>query len=413
MSGKPRRRAVRLILIVLVGVVALVGIWGWTAEHALRRRLAELQELGFPVTVADLHAQSSGNGKQATELIQALSRELSAVDPNWQDLLSSETVGAGRPTEEESARMRAIVENSRARELCRQWAELPGDEPYAALDGPSDFMEGLLPVISDVRNGYRYLSVSVRYYRSRGEVDRGMDDIVTGLCGLRRGPPCLVGHLVRVACLRLMLREAAETLSAGHVGDDAWNALDAGLAELDVNRWWEEAIRSERAYGLDQMERTLPLGRYGPARPMYQNTLTYYLDTLDYYQSWRPEASDNPAERPPAKGFSPWNKVVDLLVPAVEVSQNAGRTALAEIRCLRVQLRIWKRTAAAGEKAEITWNAIDLPEADKTDPFSRQPLTIRRTEEGWVVYSVGRDLRDDGGEFEDQADVGMRVAFRR
>lgn len=413
MSGKPRRRAVTLILIVLVGVVALVAIWGWTAERALHRRLAELQERGFPVTVADLDAQSSGNGKQATELIQALSRELLAVDPNWQDLLSSENVGDGRPTEEEAARMRAIAEDSRARELCRQWAELPGDEPYAGFGTQGDFVERLLPVISDVRNGYRYLSVSARYYRSRGELGRAMDDILIGLRGLRRGTPCLVGHLVRVACLRLMLREAAETLSAGHVGDDAWNALDAGLAELDVNRWWEEAIRSERAYGLDQMERTLPLGRYRLARPLYQNTLTYYLDTLDYYQSWRPDASDNAAEKPPAKGFSPWNKVVDLLAPAVEASQNAALTALAEIRCLRVQLRILKRTAAAGEEAEVTWDAIDLPEADKTDPFSRQPLTIRSTEEGWVVYSVGRNLQDDGGEFEDQEDVGARVAFQR
>ncbi|MGQ9913027.1 MAG: hypothetical protein ACUVQQ_01645 [Thermogutta sp.] len=413
MSSKPLRRFVTLIFGVLAGVGVLAGLWGWTAERTLNRRLAELQEQGAPITVAELDAQSHPNGKRATELVQALSRELAATDPNWQDLLSSETAGADQPTEEEAARMRAIVESPRARELCRQWAELPGDQPYAALDGQNDFMERLLPIMSDVRNGYRYLSVSARYWRSQGEVDRAMDDIVTGLRGLRRGPPCWVGHLVRVACLRLMLREAADTLSAGRIGDEAWNALDAGLTELDVNRWWKEAIRSERAYGLDQMERQLAFARYWPARPMYQNTVAYYLDTLDSYQSWSPDGPDNATKKPLAKRFSPWNKLVDLLTPAVEASQNAGRTALAEIRCLRVQLRILKQTAAEGEQAEITWDAIDLTEADKTDPFSRQPLTIRRTDEGWIVYSVGRNLLDDGGEFGDQEDVGVRVALPR
>jgi len=33
-----------------------------------------------------------------------------------------------------------------------------------------------------------------------------------------------------------------------------------------------------------------------------------------------------------------------------------------------------------------------------TDPYSRQPYMYRRTDRGYIVYSIGDDLRDDGGD---------------
>lgn len=53
------------------------------------------------------------------------------------------------------------------------------------------------------------------------------------------------------------------------------------------------------------------------------------------------------------------------------------------------------------------------------DPFTTdQPLLAKRTDDGWVVYSVGPDGEDDGGPLPPEADsveghddIGLRLAF--
>jgi len=415
MSDKPLGKVMLWILALPACAGMLFGIWGWASESRLHRRLAELRDQGIPVAIADLDAQSAHDGRQAVELVRALNRELRGVDPNWQDLCSSEIMGEGGTplAEEVSARMRAIAENARARELLRQLAELPGHELYAAPGEQGDLMERFIDVMGDIRGVYRYLSVSAHFYRSTGAADRAMDDVLAAARTLRRGGPCLVGHLLRVACLNIVVFEAAETLSAGTFGKETLDALDARLAELDVHQWWREAVLSERAYGLDQFERHLAFARYWPIRPMYNNTLAYYLDTLDYYQHYGLNTPDTATAKPPHKGFSVWNRLVDLVIPAVQASQDASRTGIARIRSLRVQLRIVKQAAEQGAPTEVAWESIDLPAEEKTDPFSGKPLLIRRTDSGWVVYSVGKNLQDDGGKLDDQSDVGVRITFSR
>lgn len=413
MFHKPTRKVIPVISACLGIGGIFFALWVWAADRNPHRRLTALTEQGIPITVADLDAQSAHDGMQATELVRALMAELAATDSGWQDLLSSDTVIAGAPTDEELARMRAIAENPHARELFRQLAELPGEEPYAALGTQGDFMERLLGVISDVRGVYRYLCVSAHYHRLQGKPERSMEDVLLSLRTLRRGAPCLVGNLVRVACLRITLREAADTLSAGRFPSETLNALDARLAELDVHRWWEEALRSEGAYGLDQMERQMSFARYWPASVMYYSTVDYYLDVLDYYRQHGLEVPGKTAAPSPQKSFSAWNKLVDLALPAFEAGQNAGRTAVAEIRCLRAHVRIVEQANEKGGKAEIAWESIDLPEGEKVDPFTGTPLLLRPVDDGWLVYSVGTNLRDDGGKFDGQEDVGLRVSLPR
>lgn len=415
MSAKTLGKVVVWTIALIACAGTLFGIWGWASESKLHRRLVELRDQGTPLALSDLDARSAHDGRQAFELVQALNEELRGVDADWQDLCSPAILGEGGTpiAEEVSARMRAVAEHARARELLRQLADLPGKEPYAVPGEQGDWTDRLLPVLGQVRGVYRYLSVSAGFFRSTGRADRAMDDVLAAARTLRRGPPCLVGHLVRVASLNIVLFEAAATLSAGTFGNETLDALDARLAELDVRQWWREAVLSERAYGLDQLERRLGFARYWPLRPMYNNTLAYYVDTLDHYQQCGLNAPETATEEPPRGGLSLWNQLVDLMIPAVQASQDAGRTALAGIRSLRVQLRIIKQAAEQGEPMVAPWESIDLPVEEKTDPFSGEPLLIRRTDSGWVVYSVGKNHQDDGGKLDDQSDTGVRIKFSR
>jgi hypothetical protein len=50
---------------------------------------------------------------------------------------------------------------------------------------------------------------------------------------------------------------------------------------------------------------------------------------------------------------------------------------------------------------------LKLPRGFTTDPFDGQPLRLKHTPEGWIVYSVHRDRSDDGGDFNGLKDAGV------
>ena len=61
----------------------------------------------------------------------------------------------------------------------------------------------------------------------------------------------------------------------------------------------------------------------------------------------------------------------------------------------------------AGDAAEPALADLGLPADVTTDPFNDEPLHIRKLPTGWLIYSVGADLKDDGGDLTDYHDVGV------
>ena len=50
---------------------------------------------------------------------------------------------------------------------------------------------------------------------------------------------------------------------------------------------------------------------------------------------------------------------------------------------------------------------LKLPADATIDPYSGQPLKLKHSELGWVVYSVLENGVDDGGNFKDLKDYGV------
>ena len=48
-----------------------------------------------------------------------------------------------------------------------------------------------------------------------------------------------------------------------------------------------------------------------------------------------------------------------------------------------------------------------LPADATIDPFNGAPLHLAKLSEGWLIYSVGANLKDDGGDLVDKKDVGL------
>ena len=62
----------------------------------------------------------------------------------------------------------------------------------------------------------------------------------------------------------------------------------------------------------------------------------------------------------------------------------------------------------AGQTDEPTLADLGLPTEVTTDPFNGRPLVLKKTADGWLIYSVGTNQKDDGGQVDDERiDVGL------
>lgn len=99
----------------------------------------------------------------------------------------------------------------------------------------------------------------------------------------------------------------------------------------------------------------------------------------------------------------------------------AEREAVVRAARVAVALELWR--AVEGTLPE----SLDILGSREvaTDPFTGHPLKYMRIDGGYVIYSVGRDERDDGGKLDPEPkrgvplanalppDIGVRVVYRR
>lgn len=78
-----------------------------------------------------------------------------------------------------------------------------------------------------------------------------------------------------------------------------------------------------------------------------------------------------------------------------------GRT-LAESRSIRITLAL---NADPDSLQRNDWNqdyliGLGVPESATIDPFTDEPMIVKRENDRWLVYSRGKNLVDDGGDAE-------------
>ena len=97
--------------------------------------------------------------------------------------------------------------------------------------------------------------------------------------------------------------------------------------------------------------------------------------------------------------------LTDLLLPSIEAAHNATVQTAATQRCLHVLISV---TRLEQQGVQVTGLAeLRLPVEETTDPFTGKPLVMKRLPAGWMIYSVGRNGNDDGGQLEQRLDVGL------
>jgi tetratricopeptide (TPR) repeat protein len=409
------KRILKWTAIVLGGLIAVLlianAVFVWRSGRALEKRLQAIRGEGCPVRLADLTCERIPPEENAAVYLRRARQNLTAMNKDLASFYESDAYKNDRLGPAELKTLEDVLKAyPQAVTLVEQAATAPDFAPELDYSlSFNAFLAASIDEVGNLRSAARLLSYRATVLLAHGRRDEALQSAVDILRLARHidKQPMMIGHLVAIAVRGLGVETANRVLRSGPVADSARDALDAELARHDLAEAYRQALISERALGLTAFH-DQNLGRFWPARGFWNSAVIYYLDVMDSQLALATQPYDQVLRAGPpavARPVTPWAVLADLVLPAIRRGREATERCRATMRCLRV-LNALTRLEQQGVK--VTGLAgLKLPEDQTTDPFTGKPLLMKKLPDGWVVYSVGTNLKDDGGQIGDQADIGL------
>ena len=410
-----------VLLIVMAAVLVVRAIFNYTEGRKLAQALAELKARGVPLMAKDL-AVPCPDEDNAARLWKAAESLLTTEDMESKKILGAfgRYVG-GNPLVDQSSKAalkRLAADNEGALKLITE----AGLKPCFLLRDPSaPLFEMMTPALKMI-HATQLLGFSALFMAEDGDVSSAIERIISGLrftpMVAREG--YLMPYLIAVADTRMLTYFLGEICHGRKVGDDILVGLIDGL---DPGSWRERlanAIKGERVLFVE-IGSLATRGARKEIEPLFGET-SYLNDVLTWLvRPWvkidvrktlpRYSELEAQARLPYFKGRdffrdliqrsqnSPWYSFVSKFIlvnfestflkeAQLEATLLASRTGLA--------CRLHKsRTGQYPDSLEALVPAIleEIP----VDPFTGKPLVYRREGEGFIVYSLGSNQKDDGG----------------
>jgi hypothetical protein len=252
--------------------------------------------------------------------------------------------------------------------------------------------------------------------------------------------PFLISQLVRIACVSVAMGSIERTLALGEPPFEDLERLQKLVEEEAAHPGLVVALRGERASMHLVMEGvakgTINLRDLeGSRKPEWS--------LGDHLMAWRfrgvarrerakmlemftraVEIAKRPTHEQPAAEKDldaevrelPAGSVLRMLFPAVSKFSDAFRRKLAQTRSVAVLLAVERYRREKGAwPAKLSELAPKFISAVPLDPYDGKPLRYRRLPDGVVVYALGPDGRDNGGDVDwtrrtpPPADMGHRL----
>jgi hypothetical protein len=399
----------------------------WSTGTELERRLVALRLAGDPIQLADLAHTPILPEKNADVFLRRAADDLDSIQ---KELLAYYPKRGYPPDkvapadQEKLEKLFAAYPN--VMPLLQQAADCPENDPQLDCTLPTTrFIEFLFKRPETHRLLNRVMLARSALLLSKGRLD---DALSTQMLTLRlarrwRREPLMIGYLVTVACETAAMEAVNRVLQAGPVAPSARKALDAELALHDTMDGYNWALQSERAFSLSSI-RELPSAVFGQARGsgtdgiawlyrgMSNDAMLRVIELYDNYleKGSRPYAAvvseQRAATRLTIGVANPLRNLVTLLEPSLAAIRDPAERTRAMARSVRVLNAIQTR-APSGSDQVPKLTDLGLPSEATIDPYNSEPLRLKKLPGGWMVYSVGRNLVDDGGILDYKNDLGV------
>jgi hypothetical protein len=416
--------------VVIVLLVAFGLIWSQVEGSRIKKERtsleAQLDESDPNWRLADLERsrEEIPEHENSARVIVAVTRLLPRSWPGqqfyerFQDLPPTEQLNAGQ-TELLEAEMTA---HAAALTQARRLADMPRGRHH--LKWEFNPIATLLPDLQESRKVANLLQYDAMLRAQQGDADGALRSC-RGIINAGRSvgdEPLMISALVRCAIIAVGANAAERTLAQGVAGDAELARLQELLALEDQHPTMRIAVRGERASSYDLLSKMADgrisvaemdamidgqqqawwkrwsRGNVGRREPVYAlKVMTKMVDATKL-----PEADQVEAEKAyerEIRGLGREATYVRLLVPAVANVGRAIRRKTAYLRCLMVLVAVERYRLAHDGKWPESLAALmpDLLKEIPNDPFDGKPLRYKKLPDGVMVYSVGEDGVDDGG----------------
>lgn len=417
---KFRLKVRHLLLGAILVLMVAAGLHLVLLSNGVDRRLTALRAAGYPTSFAELALRGKlpmGVENAAPVYVQAFA----AFVPPPKDV---NVPLVGKPARDLPPRgtplpepmIEAIADCLAANEQCLALLhEAAGIENCRYDWDPND---GMMPHLSEVRRSAHLLNLAAAYHAHTGAPAASVTSVKDGLrlAGSLQGGPSLINYLVQVACTRIAIRGLERTLDATALTDaqlrDLHYAFAAAVRGLD----FKEALVAERCFLIECTRNPSLMGAGGSGEVAFalpgvrSQGLT---DLLDHMAACI-EATELPRAEQLARfrevgrqldELSVLHVLAKILAPALVRIVELDLRARVHLDLAQTALAIERHRLATGKTPdqleELTPQYLDqVP----IDPFDGQPIRYRRTDPGYVLYSITEDGQDNGGK--EKEDVG-------
>lgn len=396
----------------LAGLLGLGLVWlavaNSIAGSRLQAKLAALKEAGEPVTLADLAPKPVDPETNAATFLERAQPDVEAIEKTMSAEFGDDWDVFERAKPEGKAYHAAregLLAHPQVIEILQQASHCSVFQPpYDYQLRANVFLaDELLPTMQRKRAATRILNYRAWIDLAEG---RPQEAVVQCLAMLRLArlydqEPLIINHLVAVAIRGAALGTANLALRAGPLTPETYDDLEKELAAVDPSWSLEHMLRTDRAYGIDTFGDTLNSSFFSYlSMPYGKNDACNYLDLFATLIADGPRMT---LSETATNQLANSHAMTRGMEAALQATYEASARTLAQTRALRV-LNALCRTGQTTAPPDLA--QLNLPADALTDPYNNKPLVIKHPEGGWLIYAVGRDLRDDGGKLESVDDIG-------
>ena len=401
-----------VLLLVLPPVIALLAFRSWRAgvREELQAEIERIRAAGEPTTSEEIIPLVPIGGNNAADVYQQ-AFSLLQVTPS-----ENENVITWAPEDMDEERLAAardvVARNEPYFELLERASGTP--ECVFPIDW-YDLPNAVLPHYSKMREAARMLAFRSLVLAQEGKGDEALASLRASIrmSEHAQSDGVLIGALVGWAVHPLAAGPAQHILSATSPSVAACRETFEELDNLDPEAAFARALRVERVvYGLDQ---TSPFRGGGLPDGMRKGAALFALsrdyDQLAYLRSMRRQidAVSLPWPRSKEESAEAYREVEAdnmfltvlsrMISPSFSRAHEAKERANAFIGTWQAALALTIHRAEKGRYPDdletLRAAGWDLP----LDPFTQQDFRYRREGDGFVVWSLGPNMVDEGGEF--------------